>query len=186
MRVITGKAKGRKLKAPKGLDVRPTTDRVKESVFNIIRNIPEDSFVLDLYSGSGNVGIEFLSRGAKECYFIDLSGISIKTIKENLTHTKLSDQAYVYNNDVISAIRILGKKNKKFDFIFMDPPYGKNHVMPTLEEINEQEILNPSGMIIIEHEVQITFPDDLFNFSKIDARIYGSISVTFYRNKEEK
>ncbi len=185
MRVITGKVKGRKLKAPKGLDVRPTTDRVKESIFNILRTIKENSIVLDLFAGTGNVGIEFLSRGAEECFFIDNDNISIKTIRDNLEHTGLTPQSNIYKNSVEGAIRILGKKDMKFDYIFMDPPYGKNLALPTLELICEEKIIKKDGLIIIEHEGQVSLPEECLYLKRIDFREYGGTTVTFYRNEEE-
>lgn len=185
MRVITGKVKGRKLKAPKGLDVRPTTDRVKESIFNILRTIKEDSKVLDLFAGSGNVGIEFLSRGAKECFFIDNDNISIKTIRENLEHTRLTPQSNIYKNSVEGAIRLLSKKGFAFDYIFMDPPYGKNLALPALELICQEKIIKKDGLVIVEHERQISLPEKLLCLKRIDFREYGGTTVTFYLNEEE-
>lgn len=185
MRVITGKVKGHRIKAPKGLSTRPTTDRVKESLFNIIGYISENSRVLDLFSGSGNIGIEFLSRGANECYFIENNYTSIKIIKENLENTKFLPQSYVFKNDVNSAIRILGKKGQRFDYVFMDPPYEKGLVQPTLENICKEKILNDNGIVIIEHESQMTLPEKIDNIAKLDTRKYGGTTITFYKNKEE-
>lgn len=186
MRVIAGKAKGHRLKAPKGLSTRPTTDRVKESLFNIIGFISEDSRVLDLFSGSGNIGIEFLSRGAKEGYFIENNYSSIKIIKENLKNTNFLPQSYVYKNDVNNSIKTLGKKGEKFDYIFMDPPYEKDLVIPVLENICKEKILNTNGIVIIEHESQITFPEEIDKVVRFDIRKYGSTSITFYKNEEEE
>ncbi|MTI47712.1 16S rRNA (guanine(966)-N(2))-methyltransferase RsmD [Sporosalibacterium faouarense] len=185
MRVITGKAKGKRLKAPKGLSTRPTTDRVKESLFNIIGLIPEDSLVLDLFSGSGNVGIEFLSRGALECYFIDNDFNSIKIIKENLENTKFISQANVFKNSVGSAIKVLGKKSKKFHYIFMDPPYEKNLVVPSLESICDEDLLVNDGIVIIEHESKTELPDKIKNITTFDTRRYGDTTITFYKHEEE-
>lgn len=184
VRVITGKVKGHRLKSPKGLNTRPTSDRVKESIFNIIGRISEDSSVLDLFSGSGNIGIEFLSRGAKECYFIDQDTDSIKAIKENLNSTRLTSQAYVYKNDVIDAISLLGRKGIKFNYIFMDPPYEKNLVLATLEKIQESELLSNTCLVVIEHESKSVLPDNFHRFIKCDYRKYGSTSVTFYKFEE--
>ncbi|WP_425448943.1 16S rRNA (guanine(966)-N(2))-methyltransferase RsmD [Dethiothermospora halolimnae] len=185
MRVITGIAKGHRLKAPKGLKTRPTTDRVKESIFNILGSISPDALILDLFSGSGNVGIEFLSRGGKECYFIDSGLQSIKTINENLKNTRLNTKGQVYKNNVNRAIGALGNNNKRFDYIFMDPPYEKDLVIPTLEKIYKQEILKKSGIIIIEHETKKILPDSLYNLIKFDMRNYGGTSVTFYSIEED-
>lgn len=182
MRVITGKSKGNKLTAPKGLHTRPTADKVKESIFNILGNISNDSLVLDLYSGSGNVGIEFLSRGANKCYFIDSDNNSIKSIKENLVRTKLIDQAYVYKNTVNKAINILSSKGIIFDYIFLDPPYGENLIVPTLKKIDESNILKKDGVIIVEHESKYTLTEWINNLFRKDSRKYGGTTISFYIN----
>ncbi|KPU28260.1 methyltransferase [Caloranaerobacter sp. TR13] len=180
MRVITGTAKGHKLKVPKGLSVRPTTDRIKESLFNILGNDLENCVVLDLFAGSGSIGIEFLSRGAKKCYFIDNSIISIKTIKENLIKTNLIDKSYVYKNIAEKAIKKLGARGVKFDYIFMDPPYEKGLVIPTLEVIAAENLLEEEGVIIIEHESSLDLSDEIISFVKVRENNYGSTKITFY------
>lgn len=185
MRVITGKAKGHKLKAPCGFKTRPTADRVKESIFNIIGDTINNSVVLDLYSGSGNIGIEFLSRGAQKCFFIESDVSTVKIIKENLDKTGLINQAYVFKNLVLDSIKILSKKEKKFDFIFMDPPYNKNLVIPTLNEIHKSKVLEEQGVIIIEHESKTLLPDRVLSFIRTDTRKYGDTSVTFYKIEED-
>lgn len=179
MRVISGSRKGHRLKSPKGLDTRPTQDRIKESLFNILGDIKEDSLVLDLFSGSGSVGIEFLSRGSKECYFIDNSLNSIKTIGYNLDATKFNEKSKVYKNDVFKAIQILGKKNMNFHYIFMDPPYRKNLILSVLESICENNLLKNEGIIIIEHESELILDTHIFALNKVDERIYGDKTITF-------
>lgn len=181
MRVITGKAKGCRLIAPKGLHTRPTSDKVKESLFNILGNISEDSIVLDLYSGSGNVGIEFLSRGANSCYFIDNDINSIKSIKENLKRTKFTDQAFVYKNTVERALHTLSKKDTTFDFIFMDPPYRKEIIIPILEKICGGKLLNDYGLVIVEHESNLELPENILELNKVDSRQYGGTAISFYK-----
>ena len=183
MRVITGKVKGFKLKAPKGMNTRPTSDKVKESLFNILGHIDEESIVLDLYSGTGNIGIEFLSRGAKECYFIDKDNESIRVIKENLNKTGFINQSKVYKNDVIKAVKVLGDKYNKFDFVFLDPPYAKGLSEETLNVIDESGILKEDGIIIIEHESNTQLDDEFKLFLKYDSRKYGDTTITFYRHK---
>ncbi|HHV38379.1 MAG TPA: 16S rRNA (guanine(966)-N(2))-methyltransferase RsmD, partial [Tepidimicrobium sp.] len=135
MRVISGIRKGYKIRAPKGRDTRPTKDRIKESMFNILGNISEESIVLDLYAGSGSIGIEFLSRGARKAYFVDGSHWSIKAIKENLIHTKLRSNSEIIRSNSIKAIKLLGRKKIKFNYIFMDPPFGQDLTRDTLLKI---------------------------------------------------
>lgn len=182
MRVISGKKKGHRLKAPKGKDTRPTEDRIKESLFNILGDIDKDSTVLDLYAGSGSIGIEFLSRGANEAYFVDNSPQSIKAIKENLVHTGLEESANIIKADAKKSINILANKGIFFDYIFMDPPYGRNLIVKVLEQIWEKGILNGLGIIILEHEKELVLEDKVYGFTKLDHRDYGSKSLTFYIN----
>lgn len=182
MRVISGLRKGHKLKSPKGKDVRPTEDRVKESLFNILKNIDENAIILDGFAGSGGIGIEFLSRGAKTCYFIDKSVESIKIIEENLRHTKLKEQSIVIKKDLLLGIKDFKNDNIKFDYIYLDPPFKElNLIQNVLKEISINDILNINGKIIIEHEKELELEDVLYNFEKYDYRKYGSKSVTFYR-----
>ena len=180
MRVISGLKKGYKLKAPKGKDTRPTEDRIKESLFNILRDIDEESIVLDLFAGSGSIGIEFLSRGAKKAYFIDKSYLSIKTIKDNLEHTGLKEKAEIIKNDSIKSIRLFGSQEIMFDYIFIDPPYGEGLIMEVLEKISSEEILKRDGIIIVEHEKELVLGDRIYDFKRLDYRNYGSKSLTIY------
>jgi len=180
LRVITGKSKGRKLIAPKGLHTRPTTDNVKEAIFNILGEIKCDSQVLDLFAGSGSIGIEFLSRGASRCYFIDNDINSIKSIRENLERTRLVDQAFAYKNTAEKAIRILSSRGIVFDYIFLDPPYERDLLIPILENISINKILDCKGIIIAEHEGKITLPDRIDTLIKKDSRTYGGTKISFY------
>lgn len=182
MRVISGSKKGYRLKAPKGRDTRPTEGRIKESLFNILGNIDENSIVLDLYAGSGSIGIEFLSRGAKKAYFIDNSILSVKVIKENLAHTGLEDRANVIKTDARKGINLLSKNNISFDYIFMDPPYRQNLCIKILECIYKKNILKKQGLLILEHEKELILEDKIYGFTKLDHRNYGSKSLTFYTN----
>lgn len=184
MRVITGSARGHNLKAPKGENTRPTTDRIKEALFSIIGIIDESSTVLDLFSGSGAIGIEFLSRGAGSACFIDSDSESVKIIKENLEKTKLIEKSVVYKNGVEKGIKTLGNKDMKFDYIFLDPPYNKELVMKTLENINNKNLLKNNGVVIIEHETRLDLPEKSFNLVKADYRKYGDTSISFYRFEE--
>ncbi|MFA5525091.1 MAG: 16S rRNA (guanine(966)-N(2))-methyltransferase RsmD [Tissierellales bacterium] len=178
--MITGKSKGNKLIAPKGLHTRPTSDNVKESIFNIIGDINDDALVLDLFAGSGNVGIEFLSRGASKCYFIDNDINSIKIIKENLVRTRLLNQAFVYKNTADKAINSLSSRRLVFDYIFLDPPYENNFLIPIIEKISFNDILNDKGLIIVEHKSKLNLPGCIKTFIKKDFRKYGGTTISFY------
>lgn len=182
MRVISGIRKGHKLKAPKGMDVRPTEDRIKESVFNILRNIKSNGIVLDLFSGSGSIGIEFLSRGAKLCYFNDNSQNSISIIKENLSHTNLMDKAIVIKNDGFRVIEYFHSKNLSFDYIYIDPPFRVDKLIENLlKAISNNSILSEDGIIIIEHEKELELENKILDMIKTDCRNYGSKSITFFK-----
>jgi len=185
LRVISGEKRGFNLKAPKGRDTRPTEDRIKESMFNILKTIDENSIVLDLFAGSGSIGIEFLSRGAKKAYFVDKSNISINTIKDNLNHTELIDKSKIIRTDSFKAIKLFGRKNIKFNYIFIDPPYEKSLIIKAIKKINEENILLENGTIIAEHEKELDLPDTINGLKKIDIRNYGSKSLTFYTYEKE-
>lgn len=182
MRVISGISKGHKLKSPKGQKTRPTEDKIKESLFNILVPLKKDALVLDLFAGSGSIGIEFLSRGAHKAYFIDSSYDSIKVIKENLEHTKLLNSSVVYKKDSISAISFLKNKKFKFDYIYIDPPF-ENHdlLFNALTHINVHNILYEDGIIIIEHEKSLELDNNIEGFEKLDFRNYGNKAITFLK-----
>ena len=158
MRVISGCARGHKLKSLEGTDTRPTLDRIKETLFNIIApEITECNF-LDLFSGSGAIGIEALSRGANTAVFVDSSYNCYEVIIENLEHTKLRDKAQVINQDIFDAIKELGNKNQKFDIIFIDPPYEGGYNQNVLEHIIKSNILNEDGLVIVERAAKYDPP----------------------------
>lgn len=182
LRVISGLRKGHKLKAPKGMSVRPTEDRIKESLFNILRSIDGDSIILDAFGGSGSIGIEFLSRGAKTCYFIDNSEESIDIINENLNHTKFLEHSFVIKSDIMVAIKSFGVKKLRFDYIYLDPPFRQQGLIHNLlDSITSESILKDDGMVIIEHEKELDLEDDINGFLRFDYRKYGSKSLSFYK-----
>lgn len=176
MRIIAGKAKGRPLKSPQNMDTRPTTDRVKESLFAILGDII-DSTWLDLYSGTGNIALEAISRGAKEAVLIDYSHQAIRIIQQNIEKTGFMDQCHVYKNTAQKAISLLAGKNK-FDYIYLDPPYASAEIDSILEMEEFLDCLSPSALVILEHGKRE------LNFSKfqlVDQRKYGDIFISFMR-----
>ena len=173
MRVISGKYKGLKLK---GFDIngtRPTMDRVKESLFGMIFPYLEGSVVLDLFAGSGSLGIEALSNGAKKVYFVDNNRIPIETIKENLKNVK---EDYTVLN--INFIKALNTINEKFDIVFLDPPYDKNLVTKSIEELIKNDLLNKGAIIVCEYENE----DIKTNLELIKYKKYGSKNIKIFRN----
>lgn len=185
MRVISGKARGHALKAPKGQHTRPTADRVKESIFNIIQTKIFGSIVVDLFAGSGNLGIEALSRGAKKAYFIDNSKNSIQSINENLKKTALSNNSEIIHGDVLKGIGRLHTLGIKAHIIFLDPPYSKGFIEPTLETIFSSNILKQNGIVIVEHNAKDTVPNNIHTLTKYRTSLYGDVAVSFYQLEEE-
>ena len=181
IRVIAGLAKGHKLKTIPGMTTRPTLDRVKESLFSIILNYLPDSEVLDIFSGTGSLGIEALSRGAKHAYFVDKSKDCCDIIKENLIHTKLQDKSTIYNMNFDDAIVKLAAQNKKFDLIFLDPPYNKNFVQEMLKILMNSDIINDDGILIAEHHINDILPEHEGKLTLADKRKYGDTALSLYR-----
>lgn len=182
MRIITGVAKGKKLKNIKGMRVRPTLDRVKESLFNILANKVPDSNFLDLFSGTGNIGLEALSRGAKYVVFVDNHRESIGVIKENIKLTCLDHYNYeIIFDDANKAIERLSLRNQKFNIIFMDPPYARGFVLPVINTIYQKNILEEDGIIVVEHNKEEELPDNIGDLVMFRKEKYGSVFLTFYK-----
>jgi 16S rRNA (guanine966-N2)-methyltransferase len=181
LRVISGQAKGHKLKTIKGNNTRPTADRVKESLFNIITSYILDADVLDLFAGTGNLGIEALSRGAASAVFVDKSQECYNVIKDNLSHTKLEENAAVIAGDVFNTVDRLSKENKKFDIIFLDPPYNKNLIEETLKIIDKNDIINDNGIVITEKDIADIIPEEVGKLKLARNQKYGDTVLSFYK-----
>lgn len=184
MRVISGKVRGLKLNTPKNEDVRPTTDRVKESLFNMINAYIMDSDILDLFAGTGSLGIECLSRGSNRCVFVDKSKESIDIVKSNIKKARMDEQSTIMNIDFKNAIKTLGNKNERFDVIFMDPPYYKNMFIDALSAIDENNLIKDDGIIVVEHDTKNSFPDNIGKLYKSRDKKYGNTTLTFYKMEE--
>lgn len=183
MRIVSGFFRGRKLKAPFGKDIRPTSDMVKESLFNILFTKIEDSIFLDLFSGTGNIGIEALSRGARFCYFVDNNFNSIRCLKDNLDLLDIKGKFEIINSDVSKAIEFFKKKNIKFDIIFIDPPYYKNLAHQTLIMLSDSNILDEDGVIVVEHHKNDIIEDVYNTLLKTKSKKYGETILTFYKEE---
>lgn len=157
MRVIAGTARHLPLKTPDGMETRPTTDRIKETLFNILQPYLAGADFLDLFSGSGAIGIEALSRGARNCYFVENKAEAQKCIVENLKFTKLVDQARLLRGDVFSELIRLKSEGRKFDFIFMDPPYDQEHEKKVLKILSDGVLLKDDTWIIVEASIETDF-----------------------------
>ena len=180
MRIIAGKAKGIKLTAPSGLNVRPTADRVKESVFNILQTYIQEATVLDIFSGTGNLGLEALSRGAKSGVFIDISPVSIETIKKNGAKAKLLENMKIYRLDSIRGLMKLAQNGDRFDLIFCDPPYNQGFVARVLEKVDSTNLLVADGFLVVEHSKHEELMDNLKNLILKRTEIYGETIISFF------
>jgi len=179
MRVIAGSAKRLQLKTLDGLDTRPTTDRIKETLFNMLAPYIYDCSFLDLFAGSGGIGIEALSRGAKEAVFVEKNPKAMAYIKENLNYTRLEKKAVTLQSDVISALSIL-EGEQEFDFIFMDPPYNRELEKKVLEYLSTSSLLAEEGVIIVEasKETNFEYAEEL-GFIIIKEKIYKTNKHVF-------
>lgn len=186
MRVISGTARGTKLSSIESIETRPTLDRVKESLFNIIQNKMENAIVLDLFAGSGAIGIECISRGALKAYFCEKSYQATKMIYENLAKTRLNDKAVVLNIDYEKCLKKLHDNKIKFDLIYIDPPYKANIAVKATEKILFLNLLKDEGIIIIETDEK---ERELKSLTQIeveifDIRKYGRANLIFLKRKE--
>lgn len=181
MRIISGDRRGKRLVTLDGLDVRPTSERVKESVFNILQFSIEGRTFLDLFAGCGQMGLEALSRGAKAAIFVDSSKASLKVIRQNITSTGLADRAEVHEGSFESYLR---RCSRKFDLVFIDPPYLAGLYEPALTLAEPH--MNPGGAILCEHPTKLSLPQRVGSFAAQKTYKYGNVSLTLYRRAEEE
>ena len=178
MRVITGKARGIQLKTPDGMQTRPTADRVKEALFSIINFDVPGAAVLDLFGGTGQLGIEALSRGAKSAVFVDAREDACKLIRENLKRTKLESDAKVIRSDYMDY---LSRSREQFDIILLDPPYAEVFLENALKRITEIDILRSGGIIVAQRPLGKELPWDFEGYERSKDYKYGKILLTLYR-----
>ncbi len=178
MRVIAGEARGRKLLSVSGQVTRPITDRVKESLFNILGRRVVDAFFLDLFAGTGSVGIEALSRGARRAVFVERNRQALKVIAENLRITGLADRAQVVHSDVFKFLR--GEFDEKFDVIYIAPPQYKGLWARTLLALDKRDLLSDEGLVVAQIHPKEFSPLELESFQLADRRRYGSTLLCFY------
>lgn len=182
MRIVGGRLKGRRLAAVKGLHTRPTSDKVREAVFNILpRDFPFRT-VLDLFAGTGAMGLEALSRGALEAAFVDSDAGAVAVIRKNLE--LCNEKARVIRKDALSALKEFGRKNESFDLIIIDPPYSSELAFLALKAIDEGGILSPGGIIVAEAAKRAPLEAALPGLEAIDERRYGDTMVYFFKHRE--
>ena len=180
VRIIAGKNKGNILKSPRDLSVRPTSEKVREALFDILGISVRETCFLDLFAGTGAVGIEALSRGAREVIFIEKELKCIKIIKKNLENTGNSQNAVVYKIDFLSGLKLLGKKKCQLDHIFLDPPYNRGLINISLLEISKLPILRHNGLVIAQHYKKEKVMENINNLKLFNQRIYGECYLSFY------
>lgn len=177
MRVIAGEYKGRRLTSPMDDRVRPTTDKVKEAIFSILMNEVYGSNVLDLFSGTGNLGLEALSRGAEHCWFCDSSRDSIKLIKHNISYCRADERSTVMAGDFR---KVLARISDPMDIILLDPPYDMGLLPECFELIEEYDILDENGLILAEHRKEEVLPEQIGKFVRVKERKYGKVVISIY------
>jgi len=186
MRVISGVCKGRPLKAVQGMTTRPTTDKVKESLFNIIGPFFDGGNVLDLFSGSGSLGLEALSRGMEKGVFVEKDPKALQVIKANIQACRMEEESEVLRSDALRSIKMLGGRGVRFDLIMMDPPYKIANAIPSiLSEIEENKLLAEDGLIICEHGKELELPEQIGPFVKYRYEKYGITAISFFRNQDD-
>jgi 16S rRNA (guanine966-N2)-methyltransferase len=178
MRIITGIYRGRRLASPRDLSVRPTSDRVKEAIFSMIEGDIPEAVVLDLFAGTGSLGLEALSRGAKHCYFIDNDRESVRLIKTNIAHCKAEDESTIMVGDFNYAIT---KVKEPVGLAFLDPPYETKLLDQALLKISEEGFMVPGGLVVTEHGPKKVMPDNIGKLEKIKEKKYGQVFVTVYQ-----
>lgn len=179
MRIITGRARGLKLTVPKNYDVRPTADRVKESLFSIIGSLIVDAKVLDLFAGTGNLGLESWSRGAREITFIDLSRESLKLVQSNIEKCKAQEACHVIKGSCIDVAMNLYKKGERFDFAFCDPPYSKGWIEKIIGVLEHYPFLNDGGYLIVERSAHDELPTLPVGYTCTRTEKYGETKIDF-------
>ena len=185
MRIIAGKARGRKLIPPATMETRPTLDRVKEAMFSTIQNHILDAVVIDVFAGTGSLGLECASRGAAEVYLVDKSPVTFPLLKQNVENLKFEDCCYPLNMDSYDALKSLAKKGKVFDIIFIDPPYCKEMIPKAMEMIKKDNLLKDNGIIVTKID---TIEEKFMGFEDIKlfkSKKYGNTTVCFYKILKE-
>lgn len=184
MRIIAGKARGRKILSPVGLGTRPTLDRVKESIFNIIQNNVRGSVVLDQFAGTGSLGLEAASRGAKECHLIDMGDDTFSKLKQNIIDLKFEDVCTAHKGNCYNYLEEFAKQGKVFDLIFIDPPYAKDMIPPSIELIKKLNLLNRDGLIVTKIDSEEEVYEGYEDIVLVKKKKYGNTTVCLYEFEE--
>jgi 16S rRNA (guanine966-N2)-methyltransferase len=181
LRIIGGVLKGRKLYSVRDMSIRPTADKLRESIFNIISRCVSDAMVLDLFAGTGALGIEALSRGAESVVFVDNRKSALSVLKRNIDSCRLEKKTNIIRWNIKQNLNCINSKKHSFDLIFLDPPYDKNLIKPTLSNLDKSHSLKNEACIVVEHSLLEAIPTDLFAFELLDQRKYGKTLVSFLK-----
>ena len=184
MRIIAGKARGRKLIPPASMETRPTLDRVKESMFSIIQNYIQDAVVVDVFAGTGSLGLEAASRGAEEVYLVDRSKDAFALLKQNVDNLKFNDFCYPLNMDSYEALKYLSNKKKVFDIIFIDPPYCREMIPEAIKIVHENNMLSENGIIVTKIDSIEEIYEGYENITLSKSRKYGNTTICLYKYEE--
>ncbi|GGG12745.1 16S rRNA (guanine(966)-N(2))-methyltransferase RsmD [Paenibacillus abyssi] len=185
MRVIAGEAKGRPLKAVPGNHTRPTTDKVKEAMFSMIGPFFDGGIALDLFAGTGGLGIEALSRGVERAVFIDLDRHSIEVIRRNVEAAGMTGRAEIYKNEAERAIKLLQKRELSFSLVFLDPPYKLKNADALMLELAQRGMLEEDAIIVVEHESGHRYAEQFGGFEQYKQSQYGETTVSVYAYRPE-
>ncbi|MBB2480377.1 16S rRNA (guanine(966)-N(2))-methyltransferase RsmD [Bacillus sp. APMAM] len=181
MRVISGTCKGKSLKSVPGNQTRPTTDKVKEAIFNMIGPYFSGGIGLDLFAGSGGLGIEAMSRGLDKVIFVDRDIQAFQTVKSNIKLCGFEEQSEIFRNDSERALKALIKRQISFDVIFLDPPYKKQKLVDLLQMISDAKMLSENGSIVCEHSSDLELPNSIGDFISVKTAKYGIIGLSIFQ-----
>lgn len=185
LRIIAGKARGHKLIPPATMETRPTLDRVKEAMFSSIQSYIPEALVVDVFAGTGSLGLEAASRGAREVYLFDKSSVTFPLLKQNVENLKFQDFCFPINTDAYAGLRQLASKGKKFDIIFIDPPYCKEMIPEAMKIVKEHGLLNDDGIIVTKIDTIEEIYDGYEDIKLIKSKKYGNTTVCYYKHEEK-
>ena len=185
MRIVAGKFRSRSIQAPKGDQTRPTLDKVKEAIFSRIGPYFDGGIMLDLFAGSGSMGLEALSRGMDHVVFVDRSPMAFNVIRSNIETLKVQDQTTVWKSDCFTALRKLADSGKKFDLIYLDPPYKKQQLHKIMEMLDEMDLVQQGGDVILESLKEDEFLEAYHDLHKVKEVTYGISRISYYRKERE-
>ena len=182
MRVISGSAKGRPLKAVPGMGTRPTTDKVKEALFSMIGPYFDGGEALDLFAGTGGLGIEALSRGMDRAVFVDADRKAIETVSSNAKAAKVEERSEIYRSDAVLALKAMAKRERSFDLVFLDPPYRMKDVPDLLQFMDANAMLRDGATVVVEHESAHAYPERIGSLALRRRAAYGETAISIYRH----